>query len=112
GEGIPDAGAALAPQGNYPDQGNVPQSPLWRHGRARAEDYRRLHLQAAQEARQRLRRPQLHRDRVGPRLRAARAARGRRADPGLITGLPESPSGSLLPDWTPPQMAGVLFLGD
>ena len=58
-------------QGYHADQGNVPQPPLWRHGRARAEDHRRLHLQAAQETRQCLRWPQLHRNRLGPRLRAA-----------------------------------------
>ena len=45
----------------------------------RTENHRRLHLQAAQEAGLRQRRPQLHRDRVGPRLRAARTAPGRRA---------------------------------
>ena len=64
-------------QGHDADQGNVPQSPLWRHGRAGAEDHRRLHLQAAQKARQCLERQELHRDGVGPRLRAARAGRGR-----------------------------------
>ena len=48
-----------------------------------AEDHRRLHLQTAQEARQRLERQELHRDRVGPRLCAARAERGRSQDPGL-----------------------------
>ncbi len=52
-QGIPDAGAALAAQGHHADQGNVPQPPLRRHGRARTEDHRRLHLQAAQEARRR-----------------------------------------------------------
>ena len=41
------------PQGHDPDQGDVPQPSLRRHGRARAEDHRRLHLQAAQEAGQR-----------------------------------------------------------
>ena len=49
-QGIPDAGAALAPQGHDAHQGDVPQSSLWRHGRARAQDHRRLHLQAPQEA--------------------------------------------------------------
>ncbi len=40
-------------QGHDPDQGDVPQPSLRRHGRARAEDHRRVHLQAAQEARRR-----------------------------------------------------------
>ena len=53
-QGIPDAGAPLAAQGHDADQGDVPQPSLWRHGRARAEDHRRLHLQAPQEARQRV----------------------------------------------------------
>jgi len=69
---------------NGADQGNVPQPPLWRHGRAGAQDHRRLHLQAAQEARQRLERQELHRDGVGPRLRAARAHRRRGAHPCLM----------------------------
>ena len=37
-------------QGHHADQGNVPQPPLRRDGRARAQDHRRVHLQAAQEA--------------------------------------------------------------
>lgn len=42
---------------------------------------------------------------------AARAARARRAHPRLIR-LRRAPlSGSLLPAWTPPQMAGFCFLG-
>ena len=49
-QGICDAGAAFAPQGHDADQGNVPQPPLRRDGRARAQDHRRVHLQAAQEA--------------------------------------------------------------
>ena len=40
----------VAAQGHYADQGNVPQPPLWRDGRTRAQDHRRVHLQAAQEA--------------------------------------------------------------
>ncbi len=44
-----------------------------------------LHLQAAQELRQRLERQELHRDRMGPRLCAARADRGRSQDFGLRT---------------------------
>src|SRR5438067_1544670 len=72
-QGVPDAGAPLAAQGHHADQGDVPQPSLWRHGRARAEDHRRLHLQAAQEAGERLPGQELHRDRLGPRLRAARA---------------------------------------
>jgi hypothetical protein len=65
-----------AAQGHDPHQGNVPEPPLRRHGRARAEDHRRLHLQAAQEAGGRGRRQASHRDRLGPRLRAARPAGG------------------------------------
>ena len=53
-QGIPDAGAALAPQGHHADQGDVPQSSLRRHGRARTQDHRRVHLQAPQEAGERL----------------------------------------------------------
>ena len=70
---IPDARVALAAQRHDAHQGDVPQSSLRRHGRARAQDHRRLHLQAAQEAGQRLLGQELHRDGVGPRLRAARA---------------------------------------
>jgi len=44
---------------------NVSEPPLWRHGRAGIEDHRRLHLQAAQEARERQRWPRLHRDGLG-----------------------------------------------
>ena len=73
-QGICDAGAAVAPQGHHADQGDVPQSSLRRDGRARTQDHRRLHLQAAQEAQPRVRRRQLHRNGVGPRLRAARSA--------------------------------------
>ena len=47
-------------KGHDTDQGNVPQSPLWRHGRAGAQDHRRLHLQAPQKARQCLERQKLH----------------------------------------------------
>ena len=67
-----------AAQGHHSDEGNVPQSPVRRHGRARTQDHRRVHLQAAQEARPRLRRRKLHRNRLGPRLCAARSrCRGR-----------------------------------
>jgi two-component system, cell cycle response regulator CtrA len=52
-------------------EGDVPQSPLRRYGRAGGKDHRRFHLQAAEEARQRLEWQKLHRDRVGPRLPAA-----------------------------------------
>ena len=55
-QGVPDAGAPLPAQGHDADQGDVPQPSLRRHGRARAQDHRRVHLQAAQEARQRFRR--------------------------------------------------------
>src|SRR5262249_44247596 len=63
-------------QGHDAHQGDVPQPPLWRHGRAGAQDHRRLHLQTAQEARQRFEWQELHRDGMGPRLHAARAKRG------------------------------------
>ena len=69
---------ALAAQGHDADQGDVPQPSLRRHGRAGAEDHRRVHLQAAQEAGERQPGSQLHRDCLGPRLRAARADRRRR----------------------------------
>ena len=49
-QGIRDARAAFAAQGHHADQGNVPQPPLRRDGRARTQDHRRVHLQAAQEA--------------------------------------------------------------
>ena len=97
-------------QGHDADQGDVPQPSLRRHGRAGAQDHRRVHLQAAQEARQRLERQELHRDGVGPRLRAARAVGGRVQDPGL-TIRPE-PFGRLHPrreTQTPPAMAGFRF---
>ena len=94
-QGISDAGAALAPQGHDAHQGDVPQPSLRRHGRARAQDHRRVHLQAAQEARERLERQELHRDRVGPRLRAARARRRRGKDPSL--GFTTEPQRALLP---------------
>src|SRR5215212_7627436 len=41
---------------------------------------------------------------MGPRLRAARAARGGRAHSGLIT--VTASRKALLPDWTPPQRRG------
>ena len=62
-------------KGHDAHQGDVPQPSLRRHGRAGAQDHRRVHLQAAQEAGERLQRQELHRDGVGPRLRAARAER-------------------------------------
>ena len=70
-------------QGHDAHQGDVPQPSLRRHGRARAQDHRRVHLQAAQEARERVAGEELHRDGLGPRLRAARADRGGRAHPRL-----------------------------
>ncbi|CAA9499449.1 MAG: DNA-binding response regulator CtrA, partial [uncultured Sphingomonas sp.] len=76
-QGICDAGAAVAPQGDDADQGDVPQSSLRGDGRARAQDHRRVHLQAQEEAEPGVRRRQLHRDGVGPRLRAAGLERER-----------------------------------
>ena len=78
-QGVPDAGAPEPTQGHDADQGDVPQPSLRRHGRAGDQDHRRFHLQAAQEARQRLGRQGLHRDGVGARLCTARAERGRGA---------------------------------
>src|SRR4029453_95521 len=46
----------------------------------------RLHLQAAQEARQRIIRKELHRDGMGPRLCAARTNGCGRTDPRLAPG--------------------------
>ena len=60
-------------------KGNVPQPSVWRHGRARTQDHRRVHLQIAQKAQPRLRRRQLHRNRLGPRLCAARSRRTSRS---------------------------------
>src|SRR5262249_4127511 len=48
---------------------------------------RRVHLQAAQEARQRVERQELYRDRLGPRLCAARAVGRRGENPGLRNSL-------------------------
>ena len=70
-------------QGHDADQGNVSEPSLWRHGRAGTQDHRRVHLQAAQKTRQRQPGQELHRDRLGPRLCAARADRLRRAHRGL-----------------------------
>ena len=75
-QGIWRARTAVAAQGHDPDQGDVPQPSLWRDGRAGAQDHRRLRLQAAQEAQQGDRRRKLHRDRLGPRLYAARSGIG------------------------------------
>ena len=61
-------------------------------------------LQAAQKARQRIQRQELHRDRVGPRLCVARARRRRCPRPGGVT-LCEHQGCSR----TPPQTAGFLF---
>ena len=72
-QGVPDAGTPGAAQGHDAHQGNVPEPPLWRHGRAGPEDHRRLHLQAAQKARQRIGRQGLYRDDLGARLCNARA---------------------------------------
>ena len=49
-QGIRHPRAAEPAQGHDADQGDVPQPSLRRHGRAGAEDHRRLRLQAAQEA--------------------------------------------------------------
>ena len=58
----------------------------------KVKGHRRVHLQAAQEARQRLERQELHRDGVGPRLRAAGACRRRGAHYGLIGPRRRAPS--------------------
>jgi ActR/RegA family two-component response regulator len=76
-QGVPDVGAPFAAQGYNAVQRNVPQPPLWRHGRAGCQDHRRFHLQAAKKAGKRLGRQKLHRNRVGSRLRLA-APQGRR----------------------------------
>ena len=52
-QGIRHPRAVEPAQGHDADQGDVPQPSLWRHGRARAQDHRRVRLQAAQEARPR-----------------------------------------------------------
>jgi two-component system cell cycle response regulator CtrA len=49
-QGISDARAVEPAQRHDAHQGHVSQPPLWRDGRAGAKDYRRIHLQAAQEA--------------------------------------------------------------
>jgi two-component system, cell cycle response regulator CtrA len=46
--------------------------PLWRLGGAGGQDHRRLHLQTQKEARQRQRRPGLHRNGLGTRVRPTR----------------------------------------
>ncbi len=51
---------------------------LWRHGRTRTEDHRRVRLQAAQETDAGCRRRKLYRNRLGPRLCLARSSGGRR----------------------------------
>jgi DNA-binding response OmpR family regulator len=58
---------------HHAHQGDVPQPPLRRHGRARTQDRGRFHVQAAQEACQRVERQELHRDGLGPRRRLAGA---------------------------------------
>ena len=68
-----------------------------------AQDHRRVHLQAAQEAGERFQRQELHRDRVGPRLRAARAGRDGVAHFGLTLA-------ALQKYETPPAMAGFFVL--
>ena len=80
-------------QGHHAHQGNVPEPPLWRHGRAGAQDHRRVYLQAAQETRGSDRRQALYRDGLGPRLRASqprRRVRSRRLD--LNTTIDGSPT--------------------
>ena len=49
----------------YDHKRDVPQPALRRHGRAGAEDHRRVHLQAPQKARRGFRREELYRDRLG-----------------------------------------------
>jgi two-component system cell cycle response regulator CtrA len=49
GQGIRDHRTAFLAQRLDPDQGNVPEPPLWRHGRTGSQNHRRLHLQTAQK---------------------------------------------------------------
>src|SRR5450759_2893402 len=84
---------------------------LRRHGRARAQDHRRVHLQAAQEARQRLIRQKLHRDGVGPRLRAARAGRDGRAHLRLASASSGSSLRALSSQIKPRRKRRVFFNG-
>ena len=96
-QGIPDAGAALAPQGHDADQGDVPQSSLRRHGRARTQDHRRVHLQAAQEARERVARARTTSRRSGAAATCcASRPRSKSASPPRRSCV-EPCSGSLLP---------------
>ena len=71
----------LSLQGHNPDKRDVPQSPLWRDGRAGAENHRCIRLQAAQKASASDRWKTLHRDRMGSRLRPSGS--GRDTDPGV-----------------------------
>src|SRR6185437_12334533 len=81
----------LSLQRHDADQRDVPQSSLWRHGRARAQDHRRVRLQAAQEVGASDGRRQLHRHGLGPRLCAARSAgRCRRRHRAAAQGRSES----------------------
>jgi two-component system, cell cycle response regulator CtrA len=81
-EGVQHSRAALLAQRYDAHEGDVPRSPVRRYRRARAQDHRRVHLQAAQEDRGGDRRPALHRDRVGPRLRAEGPRGAGRAEAG------------------------------
>ena len=67
-QGVPNAGTPGAAQGNDADQGNVPEPPLRRYGRAGDENRRRIYLQAAKKTRQRIGRQGLDRDGLGARL--------------------------------------------
>ena len=67
-QGVPNAGTPGAAQGNDADQGNVPEPPLRRYGRAGGENHRRIYLQAAKKTRQRIGRQGLYRDDLGARL--------------------------------------------
>ena len=74
-------------EGHDAHQGDVPQPPLRRHGRAGAEDHRRLHLQAPQETLRGHRGRELHRDSLGSGICAPRSRKQRGETPAGGRGL-------------------------
>ena len=70
-KGVPAAGAIGSASREHDNEGNDPQPDVRRHGRAGAEDHRRVHLQAPQKARRGFRRKELYRDRLGSGVRAS-----------------------------------------